>query len=132
LGLAVIAAFVIGLRNMQENRAQRKREIEFQRVVRTYSDVLKRGMTRKEVEDYFHSKKIVFHQMCCVDTKSVKREWDDLTKISQEDPPVVCRAKNIYVAFQFAGTRPHEAVTSAEDSDRLTAVTVYPSLEGCL
>lgn len=57
--------------------------------------------------------------------------WDDLVKIAQEDTPWVCSEKNIYIAFQFAGTGPHAAPPSAGPSDTLTAVTVYPSLEGC-
>ncbi|HLB93604.1 MAG TPA: hypothetical protein VJK27_14780 [Terriglobales bacterium] len=88
-------------------------------------------MSRREVEDLLHARNKAFRQMCCVDIKKPIGVWDDLVKIAQEDPPWVCSGKNIYIAFQFTGTRAPATPPSAEPSDKLTAVSVYPWLEGC-
>ena len=132
--IAVVLSAVIGIHNLREKRAQAKRDAAYQMTLHSYSATLKPGMTRKEVEDYFHANGIVFRQMCCVDCKSSKWVWDDLAKIAQEDAPWFCSEKNIYIAFQFAGLRSPDRATGwdAEASDKLTAVSLYPWLEGCL
>jgi uncharacterized membrane-anchored protein YhcB (DUF1043 family) len=131
--IAVVILAVVGIHNLREKKAQAKRDAAYQMTLRSYSATFKPGMTRKEVEDYFHANRIVFRQMCCVDYKSSKSVWDDLTKISQEDAPWFCSEKNIYIAFQFAGSRSDRAPGwDAEASDNLTAVSLYPWLEGCL
>lgn len=130
--IAVVVLAVIVIRNLREKRAEVKRNAAYQTVLRSYSATLKPGMTRKEVEDYFHANGIVFGQMCCVDYKASKRVWDDLTKIAQEEPPWFCDAKNIYIAFQFTGSRSPDTGPDAEPSDKLTAITIYPGLERCL
>ena len=133
--VAVVVVLIFGafgINSVREKGKQQERDLAYGAVLRSYSEVVKPGMTRKEVEDYLRSKNLTFRQMCCVDYKTPKGVWDDLTKIAQEDPPFFCNEKNIYVAFQFAGGRPHNAVPSAEDADRLTAVTIYPWLERCL
>src|SRR5271163_1779999 len=126
--IAVVLSAVIGIHNLREKRAQVKRDAAYQMTLRYYSATLKPGMTRKEVEDYFHANRIVFRQMCCVDSQSHKWVWDDLTKIAQEEHPWFCSEKNIYIAFQFAGSRPPDRAPGwdAEASDKLTAVSVYP------
>jgi hypothetical protein len=95
---------------------------------------LNQEMTRKEVEDLLRAKNKAFQQMCCVDIKKPMGVWDDLVKIAQEDAPWFCSEKNVYIAFQFAGSRPPERAPGwdAEASDKLTAVSLYPWLEGCL
>jgi hypothetical protein len=133
LAVLVITSGVIGMHNVREKRSQQKREVAYQTALRSYSGVLKPGMIRKEVEDYLRARNTPFRQMCCVDfKKSSKGVYDDLTKIAQEDAPWACSEKNIYVAFQFAGSGPHAGAPTAEASDKLTAVTIYPWLEGCL
>jgi hypothetical protein len=133
LAAVVVVAFVlIGIRGVRERRSQQKRDVAYQTTLRSYSEVFKPGMRRKEVEDSLRTRNVTFRQMCCVDIKKPMGVWDDLVKIAQEDPPWICSEKNIYIAFQFAGTRPQAAPPSAEASDGLTAVNVYPHLEGCL
>jgi hypothetical protein len=137
LAVVVITFAVIGIHNVreklsQQKRSQQEREVAYQTALRSYSGVLRPGMTRKEVEDYLRARNTLFRQMCCVDLKKFsKSAYDDLVKIGQEDAPWVCSEKNIYVAFQFAGTEPHATAPTAEASDKLIAVTKYPWLEGC-
>ena len=133
VAMVVVFTFVvIAIHNVREKRSQQKRDVAYQTALRSYSEVIKPGMTRKEVEDLLHARNKTFRQMCCVDIKKPMGVWDDLVKIAQEDPPWICGAKNIYIAFQFAGTRPQSAPPSSEPSDRLAVVTVYPHLEDCL
>jgi|ERR1022692_469916 hypothetical protein len=132
LAIVLITIVVIVVNNGREKRSQQKRDLAYQAELRSYSEVFQPGMTRKEVEDLLRTRNKVFRQMCCVDIKKSMDVWDDLVKIAQEDPPWVCSEKNVYIAFQFAGTEPHATPPSAEPTDKLTAVTVYPWLEGCL
>jgi len=85
-------------------------------------------MTRKEVESYLRAKALGFQRMCCIDERSA---FADLVKIGSEDAPWYCSEQNIYVAFQFAGVEPHEAL-KVSDSDSLKRVTIFRWLEGCL
>ena len=126
------ALLVAGVRYVLEKRAQRRREAAYQSALSSYTAVLRPGMTRKEVEDYFRAKNIRFRQMCCVDIKTFSRNvFDDLTKIGQEEAPWFCSERNIYVAFQLDGPA-RNVGWNANDSDRLKVVTIYPWLEGCL
>jgi hypothetical protein len=124
---AIIGLVAIAINNMHEKRSREKRNIAYQATLRSYSEVFKPGMTRKEVEGLLRSRNNIFRQMWCVDIKKSVDVWDDLVKIAQEDAPWVCSEKNIYIAFQFTGT-----ASRAEPSDTLISVTVYPWLEGCL
>jgi hypothetical protein len=109
-------------------RAQEKREATYQSSLRSYSEILKPGMTRKEVEDYFHSKNTKFGQLCCIDERSA---YADVVKIGKEGHPWYCEEHNVYVAFQFAALEPHDRVV-ASDSDTLKKITVFHQLWGCL
>ena len=137
VAVGAIACVVMGIRIVREKRArreqaQREREIVYQAALRSYSDVITPGITRKEVEDYLRARNVSFRQMCCVDRKEFSKNiYDDLAKIAQEDPPWVCNEKNIYIAFQFRGTHTDEKGWRAEASDRLSALSLYRSLEGC-
>jgi hypothetical protein len=103
VGLAALV-FVLGIRFEVKRRAARKREAGYQLVLREYTEVLKPGMKRKEVEDYLRTKNAKLRQNCCVDSSesSKRHSWDDLTKIGEEDAPWFCSEHNVYVAFQFA------------------------------
>src|SRR5947208_1970697 len=98
---AIVCVFV-GTRIVRGKRAQRDRDVVYQRTLRSYSEVLRPGMTRREVEDYLRTRSVSFLQMCCVDQKdSSKNVYDDLAKIGEEDAPWYCSEKNIYIAFEF-------------------------------
>jgi hypothetical protein len=132
LVLIVVASVAFGARHFLEKRAKQKREIAYQSVLRSYSDRLGSGMTRKEVEDYLRARNVEFGQMCCVDGQLSKGVWDDLTKIGQEGAPWYCSEHNIYVAFQFAGPKRNGVEWTADPSDTLKAVSIFHRLEGCL
>lgn len=131
--LVAFALIAFGVRHVLEKRAQRKREVGYETTLRSYSEVFKPGMTRKQLEDYLSAKGTPFRQMCCVSRKEFgKGVYDDLVKVGQEDAPWFCSEQNIYVAFQFIGPERHSVGPAAEASDTLNSVSVYRWLEGCL
>jgi len=141
--LVAVALSVIGVRHVLEKRAQQKhvlekraqqkREVAYKAALRSYSEVLRPGVTRNEVESYLRAENVRFGQMCCVDpTDLSKGVYDDLTKIGQEDAPWFCSEMNIYVAFQFTGPDRHAVGWTADASDTLKSVTIYRRLESCL
>ena len=111
-----------------KRQAQQKREDAYQLALRSYSETLKPGMTRKEVEDYLHAKNISFGQLCCIDERGA---YADLFKTGKESHPWYCEQHNVYIAFQFAAVKPRDAL-KADDSDMLKRVTIFHKLDGCL
>lgn len=131
--LIAVALVAFGVRHVLEERAQRKREVAYAKILRSYSEVLGTGMTRKDVEEYLSTRNAPFRHMCCVDRKEFSRGvYDDLVKIGQEDAPWFCSEKNVYVALEFIGPERHSAGPSAEAYDTLTTITIYRWLEGCM
>ena len=134
----VIAVLVVafGVRHVFQERARRRREVEYQKALQSYSAVLKTGMTCKQVEEYLSAKKLPFRQLCCVSVKEFSRgvydyAYDDLVKIGQEDVPWFCSENNVYIALEFLGSQ-KDSLPRALPSDTLKDVTIYHKLDGCL
>ena len=117
-------------RHVLRAQAERKRQAEYQMVLKKYSNALKPGMTRPEAESYLQAKKLPFQRMCCV--AKPQKAWADLIKIGKEEAPWYCNAYNIYVALEFSTSEPRGVVSDARNCDRLESVTLFPRLEGCL
>jgi hypothetical protein len=100
--------------------------------VATYSQVLKPGMTRKEVEDYLRANKIQFSQLCCVDG-SHKHSFDDLVKIGTLHIPVPCGDTSYYAAFIFNDQTQHPPVRflQSDDLDTLRSITRISWADDC-
>jgi hypothetical protein len=134
--LIAVLVLAFGIRRVLEERTQQRREVEYQKSLQSYSELLKTGMTRKQVEEYLSAKKLPFRQICCVSVKEFSRgvydnAYDDLVKIGQEDVPWFCSENNVYIAFQFLGSS-KDSFSRAEPSDTLKDVTIYHKLDGCL
>lgn len=108
--------------------AKEKREAAYQAALQSYSEVLKPGMTRKEVQIYLQGKNVTFGQLCCIDEPSA---LPDLVKIGKEKHPWYCSAHVVYIAFQFSAVESHKP-WQAYDSDTLKRITIFHQLEGCL
>jgi hypothetical protein len=96
ISVVVVFSFVaIAINNVREKRSQQRRDVAYQTALRSYSEAIKLGMTRKDVEDSLHARNGAFQQMCCVDIRKPWGVLDDLVKIGQEDPPWVlqCEAR---------------------------------------
>jgi hypothetical protein len=119
----VVLVVAFGVRDVFQERAQRRREVEYQKALQSYSVVLKTGMPRKQVEEYLSAKNLLFRQLCCVSVKEFSRgvydnAYDDLVKIGQEDVPWVCSENNVYIALEFIGSQ-KDSLPRAEPSDKL-------------
>jgi hypothetical protein len=100
------------------------REATYRSALRSYSNNLKPGTPRRDVENYLRAKGAPITQMGGRSGRS------DLTKIGKEDAPWYCSEYNVYVMFKFDATDPATGVLS--DSDKLKEVTIFRWLEGCL
>jgi len=56
--LVAVAVFALGARHVLERRTRQKREIGYESALRSYSERLRPGMTRKEVEDYLRERNV--------------------------------------------------------------------------
>ncbi len=127
---ACLFVSVFGIKGVIDRRAEQKRQIEYQSVLKEYSGALKPGMTRREVESFLRLKGHSFQQMCCVGVR--RNAWADLVRIGKDQAPWYCSQSNVYVALEFETTEPHGINPDARDSDRLEDVALFPWLEGCL
>jgi hypothetical protein len=129
--LAVGGLGIVGVHSWFEKQSRRKREAAYDSILRSYTQALKPGMTRKQVEDYLRTKNVSFQQMSGINGDS----WDDLIKIGQEEEhPWYCSEHIVYLAFQFADYEQLGKPLDLEANklDTLRAVTIYHRLEGCL
>lgn len=132
LGFIAAAGIILyAARLLLQKRSQQQRAVQYQNALRSYSEKFRAGMTRKEIENYLHAQDTPFIQMCCVEHQA---KWilTDLTKIGHEPAPWYCSEENVYIAFQFTGPERHSVSPTAEDSDTLTKITLFPWLGGCL
>lgn len=128
LMLLALSVCLFSVHYVVKTSAKKQRAITYQAVLESYLQALQPGITRRQVEDYLIANNIHFSQMCCV--KPSDGVYDDITKIGQEDAPWFCSANNVYVAFLFTGAK--RVGSAADPSDKLTAIELYPHLEGCL
>ena len=107
----------------------RRREAAYQARLASFSESLKSGMTRKDVEGYLRRHGYEFRQMCCMNHG--KNAWDDLTQIGKEPHPWYCSEHNVYIGFEFVSDGSHQ-FPEGHDSDTLKGIQIYHWLEGCL
>ncbi|MFZ0522755.1 MAG: hypothetical protein WAL95_17145 [Candidatus Acidiferrales bacterium] len=100
--------------------------------LRSYSQVLKPGMTRKDVEVYLRENKIQFSQTCC-ENGSNKQSLDDLVRIGTHHFPVPCGDSSYYVAFIFDDQTQHPPalMPQADDLDTLRSITTFHWVDDC-
>lgn len=110
--------------------AKQKREAAYQSILQSYTEVLKPGMTRKNVEDYLRSKGATFFQEgggSFTDDSALA----DLTKIGKERHPWYCSEHAVYIAFHFNAVEP-KGISPHSEADTLKSVAIYHQLEVCL
>jgi hypothetical protein len=119
-----------GINCIIDRRAASKRQVQYEAVLKGYSDNLRPGMSRREVESYLRRRGHPFQRMCCVGRPLSANA--DLVRIGQERAPCYCSEYRVYVAFEFDTTEPHDLSPDFSDSDRLQATALFPWLQGCL
>jgi len=105
--LLFLALFLIvlgaGVFRYARARAQERREVTYQSLLRSYSQTFTPGMTRKDVEASLRRDGKTLQQMCCMDSSRRSSAYDDLTKIGDESAPWFCSQHNVYIGFEFKG-----------------------------
>jgi hypothetical protein len=134
LVVVTLSAGVLAVRYERRKTEEKKREASYQSTLTTYTQALKPGITRKEVEDYLRKKNLSWGQICCVDSTetSSRHSMDYLVLIGREDPPWFCSENNVYVAFEFDDRGVHGPHWDNNDADELKTIKVWHHLDGCL
>ena len=92
-----------------------RRNAQYRAVLKSYSDVLKPGTKRGDVENYFTmSRYVSFNRGASQDTVDVAREG----------PGWVCKDQLVYLVFEFDRTEP----SKPEPTDRLVRISLDRSL----
>jgi hypothetical protein len=112
------------MRVRAESRAQAKREATYQAALRSYTQILKPGMKRGEVEDYLSAKKVQF----------LRLSLDDLTPIGKDEPANwFCGKPDVYVRFQFTAPSQHEdRPAEANQQDTLEEIKISRLASSCI
>lgn len=98
-----------------------------------YSEALKPGTSREDVENYLKARGTAFGQRWPgADMHS--KAFAILVKVADEDVPWYCSAWPDYVAIEFAPTKPAQtsSLWSSAGSDVVTQILVTSNGEGCL
>jgi hypothetical protein len=132
--LVAVGLLALGIRHGLKVQQKRKREAAYQSALLSYMQVLKPGMTRKEVEDYLRARNVDFARNCCVVgiQPHPKHSLDDITKVGEESAPWFCSEHYVFVAFQFEDYGEYKSILGADDKDILKSVTIYHQFGGCL
>jgi len=107
-----------------------KREAAYQATMKSYSEALKPGTTRREVEDYLRARQTTFGRWG--GTLKDPAQTDVIT-IGKLWKPWFCSEHNVYIKFHFSRLNQHADPTQGVlDSDVLTNIEREDRLEGCL
>ncbi len=124
----VVAVSALAVRSSIRATASRKREIGYQVELRTYSEALHSGITRKELEDYLRSNNSNFTWVFTAYGGRRVSQYADLVKIGEEAAPWFCSEAHVYVAFEFSGMEKFKQ----NDSDVLERIELFRPATGCL
>jgi hypothetical protein len=108
---------------------KRARAAAYEQELRSYTEALSPGTTRKRVEDELHTRGALYERVYGFDRTNA---YADLVKIGSEPAPWYCNHNDIYIKFQFDAAEPIPDGTSDSDSDILRSTEVTPWLQECL
>jgi hypothetical protein len=126
--ITVAAAAWLGV-PLRDVRMKQARAIHYQQKLRSYTDLLSPGATRKQVEDALRARGIRYERVSGFDTSLV---YADLVKIGTEPAPWYCSKKNVYVKFAFDAANPGLNQITDSDRDVLLSIAITPWLQDCL
>jgi len=97
-----------------------RRNAQYRRILKSYSDVLKPGMKRSEVETYFIMSRYISFSNGSMGPRGA---YPDIVEIAREKEGWVCQEQVVYVVFKFAANEPEREV-AANPEDRLTGTSL--------
>jgi hypothetical protein len=95
-----------------------RRNAQYHAILKTYSDVLRPGMKRSDVENYFIMSKYVSFN---------RGASEDIVEIAQERAGWICQERLVYVTFEFAAVEPKKELVAAP-GDSLVRISLNRSL----
>ena len=90
---------------------------QYHAILKTYSDMLKPGMKRSDVENYFIMSKYVSFN---------RGPSEDIVEIAQR-AGWICQEQLVYLRFEFAAVEPEKKLV-AESGNRLARISLNRSL----
>jgi len=110
-------------------------------VLSPYLRDLKPGVSRREVEDYLHTRNIEFRSGCCAamefhsydPNRPRANASEDWVRLPDEKPPWPCGYASFYIIFEFKRLRPSSAPEriAANDTDTLEGVHILKTNNNC-
>lgn len=97
-----------------------QRNAQYRRILKSYSDALKPGVKRREVETYFIMSRYVSFSNGNIVARGA---YDEIVEIAREKEGWVCQEQVIYVVFKFAASEPQRK-GAANPEDRLTGTSL--------
>ena len=125
----VLVVFVIiawiSIRHRNENARLAQREHAYEAKVAYYSAVLTPGMAREAVDDYLHSRDIVYR------SRTIGPVTDDLIGIAREPSPVFyCSWLDVSVQIEY--TSASDKASEPQANDRIRDVKLDRQLQDCM
>jgi hypothetical protein len=99
LVIVLVAAFAWTISLYRETHLRKIRDAQHQVILNSYSNELKPGMTRSEVEDLLHQKNMPFSRV-----RFGASGLDDLVTIGREDSTVVCTHNEMDMRLHFTSS----------------------------
>jgi hypothetical protein len=87
---AAVLTVVLAARYMNQETARKRREIGYADALKSYSEALHPGMTRKNVEDYLRSKNTKFTWIFTAFGARGVSQTADIVKIGEKAAPWFC------------------------------------------
>jgi hypothetical protein len=113
--VALIIAAIAAIFPLVHTVGIARRDAQYRAILKTYSDVLRPGMKRSEVENYFIMSRYVSFD------RGVPK---DFVKIAHEKEGWVCQEQNVYLIFEFDAVEPNEP----KPNDRLVRTSLDRSV----
>jgi hypothetical protein len=124
--LIIAIASIIVIRNDVKAKRREGRQAELTKL----SEVLKPGITRKQVEDYLRTQNLTFRQICRNQNQEV---FATEVLVAQEEPLWFCSGWGVYVDFEFTALEPDRySIRPPSDGDVLSDMHLVRKGDGCL
>lgn len=107
--------------------AQKKREIAYRAALGKYTETIKPGLRRTEVESYLRARNTPFSPIFGAFAGRSESQYADLVKIGQDTAPWYCNEAYVYVAFEFSCVERYKQ----NDSDLLERIELFRPYTGC-
>jgi len=113
--VALIVAAIAAIFLLSHIVGVARSDAQYRAILKTYSDVLKPGMERSEVENYFMTSKYVSFD---------RGASEDIVHIARERAGWICQEELVYLTFEFAAGEPNEPAPG----DRLVKISLDRSV----